>query len=292
MKKLLIGLGCFVFGVGISLAQNEKLDKLPAELNEKFTVKTVKYMAVFPGCEETDINDKEMLMQCFSQKLSALLSDRLSNFAKEMDKKGEVLANAKIAFVVNKEGKIIEIEALPEGSPSLKKAASEAMEKIAKKIDKIQPAAIEDGTPVNLLFQIPVRYFVQGESQLNKIPWNEYVVATIFDENHKYELRHDKKFVFKIYDVTNGQNSFIQDFKMLEEAYTTEPYASLLKNQSEKLMLAEKKVGDIFYRIYYNSKNSHRVDVYKMIGDQEVYLDTFNKADIQYISEYLKVVLR
>ncbi|HTO38859.1 MAG TPA: hypothetical protein VL021_10570 [Brumimicrobium sp.] len=136
--------------------------------NVNYSVRNVKDMAVFPGCEKF-AGDKNKLQQCLSQKLNDELNDQLADFAEVMNNRGETSAVAKISFVIDKSGKIIQVQAMQGGggyiNEQLGKEAEKAMQRIATRLASrgrlIQPAKLDDGSPVNLNFSIPVRFNLQ-----------------------------------------------------------------------------------------------------------------------------------
>jgi len=138
--------------------------KAPAPVGN-FTARQVSEMAVYPGCEKFK-GDKNKLQQCLSQKLNDELIDQLSDFADIMNDRGETQAVAKLQFVIDKSGKIIKVEPMKGGSVELGKESEKALERIASRLASrgkiIEPAKLEDGSPVNLVFQLPVKYQIQN----------------------------------------------------------------------------------------------------------------------------------
>lgn len=129
-----------------------------------FTAREVSEMAVYPGCEKFK-GKKEELQKCLAQKLNEQLGDQLSDFAETLNDRGESQAVAKLQFVIDKSGKIIQVKPMSGGSAELGRESKTALERIATRLSSsgktIQPAKLEDGSPVNLVFQLPVRYVVQ-----------------------------------------------------------------------------------------------------------------------------------
>lgn len=126
-----------------------------------FTVREVSQMAVFPGCEKFAGN-KTKLQTCLSEQLQKELGTQLNDFNDVAQRQGINEAVAKVQFVIDKNGKIIQVKALNGGNVELSKESKEALERIAKRMVQkgkyIQPAKFEDGTPVNLAFTIPVKF--------------------------------------------------------------------------------------------------------------------------------------
>jgi len=129
-----------------------------------FTARQVKDMAVYPGCEKFKGN-KDKLIQCFSEKLSGELNDQLSDFGEVLSSRGESKAIAKLQFVIDKSGKIIQVQPMKGSHADLGRESEKALERIATRLSSrgklIEPAKLEDGSPVNLQFQIPVTFKLQ-----------------------------------------------------------------------------------------------------------------------------------
>lgn len=167
--------------LGFENKEGEETDKIKEKPTEKekpkgdgegkkpaptgnFTAREVSEMAVFPGCEKFK-GKKEDLQKCLAQKLNEQLGDQLSDFAETLNNRGESQAVAKLQFVIDKSGKIIQVKPMAGGSAELGKESKTALERIATRLSSsgktIQPAKLEDGSPVNLVFQLPVKYVVQ-----------------------------------------------------------------------------------------------------------------------------------
>lgn len=133
----------------------------PEEEKTTYNAREVSMMAVFPGCEKFSSN-KEKSRECFAKKLQDELSIQLNDFGEVAEAKNIRQAVAKLQFVVDKSGEIIQIKSMNGGNAELSKESKEALERIAKRfIQKgklIQPAKLDDGTPVNLIFTIPVKF--------------------------------------------------------------------------------------------------------------------------------------
>lgn len=126
-----------------------------------YFVRDVAHMAVFPGCEKFAGNN-EKLQKCLSDQLHNELSGQLSDFEVIANRQGIDQAVAKIQFIIDKSGKIVEIKTLNGGNQELSKESRDALERISKRMIQkgkfIQPAKFKDGTPVNLIFTIPVKF--------------------------------------------------------------------------------------------------------------------------------------
>lgn len=274
--------------------KTESLDKYSVDdSKDKFTFREVAYMAIFPGCEKVDVNDKANLQKCLAKELNNRLGAKLENFAEELDKKGYTSAVAKLQFVIDKNGKIIQVKPMEEGNVELKEASKNALIEISNEIGKISPATLDDGMPVNLVFQLPVKYVIREETKLKDFDFTEIVIVTLKDGNHKYEIRENKRESnFKVYDLQNNNEEFLGKFNSFDEIMTLDPYKTLFASNLEKVLLAERKVDDQFYKIYYSPGQFQNVEVYKVLKDKEELMESLSQLDLQYSTLYLKIVLR
>lgn len=132
----------------------------PENTNRTMLPRDVTQMAIFPGCER-HADDKMKLQTCLSEKLQAELSTYMS-FDEIAQKQGINEASARVQFVIDKSGKIVDVKTLSGGNAELSNESKQALERISKKLIQkgkyIQPAKFNDGTPVNLIFTIPVRF--------------------------------------------------------------------------------------------------------------------------------------
>jgi len=126
-----------------------------------YKVREVTQMAVFPGCEKFTGNNGK-LQNCLAEQLQKELSSQLSDFEVVANRQGIHEAVAKVQFIIDKSGKIIEIKTLNGGNKELSEDSREALERISKRMIQkgkyIEPAKFKDGTPVNLMFTIPVKF--------------------------------------------------------------------------------------------------------------------------------------
>lgn len=138
----------------------------PAIVN--YSPRQVKDMAVYPGCERYE-GKKAELQKCMQQKLSDELGNQMSDFADVMNNRGETTAVAKVRFIIDKSGNIIQVSGIKGGNSrineDLAKEAELALQRIASRLARrgsIKPAKLEDGSSVNMQFEIPVRYNIQN----------------------------------------------------------------------------------------------------------------------------------
>jgi len=124
------------------------------------TARSATVMAVYPGCEKDAAKGKQQAIDCMSKKLTADLSDELSDFADIAERDGITNAAAKLNFQIDTQGRITKIS--PVGDAKLGPEAKKALERITAKQQKrgktIKPAESDDGRPAVLQFNIPVRF--------------------------------------------------------------------------------------------------------------------------------------
>lgn len=292
--KNLLSIIYLVFGLIFLKAQETKLDKFSLDIKDtsNFTARQVSKMVVFPGCERIDINNKKDLQSCLSQEINVLLEKKLGSFFDKMDNTGLTSAVAIVQFVVDKNGEIVQVKAMSGGNQELGIEVVKAMNSIAETTKKIKPATLEDGTPVNLVFQLPVRIALQ-DSKLGEFEWTENVIATFLSENRKFEVRQNpQEAVFKIYEINKDSEIFLGNFKSLHEILVLEPYQSLYQSSKDKFLVAEKQVNGVWYRLYHSTSKPDFIDAYQVNGNEEELLESFPKASLEYSSLYLKLILR
>lgn len=135
---------------------------------KNFTAREVKDMAIYPGCEKLK-GEKDKLQACMQKELQKELNDQLSDFAETMNDSGESRAVARVQFIVDKSGKITQIKAVEAGGSNINKKlateAEKAMQRISSRLTArgktIEPAKLEDGSSVNLVFVLPVTFQLQ-----------------------------------------------------------------------------------------------------------------------------------
>jgi len=271
---------------------NAQLDKIPVDVaREELTIKEVGFMAVFPGCERLNIHDKAALQSCMSKELSSLLTKEIESFSDKMDEQGLISAVAKVQFVIDKSGKLVQVKALTGGNAELGLFSEQGLKRIAQNIKKIQPAILDDGTPVNLVFQLPIK-FLLTDSKINEFDWNELVLVSLINENEKFEIRENvKEKKIKIYDVAHDQNLFLGNFNSFEEILALEPYRTMYF-QNERALVAEQKIDDTVYKLYYSKDHKDYFDAYKIVAGNEEFIESFPKENIEFSSIYLKLILR
>lgn len=126
-----------------------------------YTVREISSMARFPGCEKAGPGKKE-IQECMSAALERELSVQLEDFRRKANEEGLTSARTRLSFVVDKSGRIANVRAYDGGNEFLGREAKAALTRIADRMNKrkkyIEPARLDDGTPVNLNFTLPL-YF-------------------------------------------------------------------------------------------------------------------------------------
>lgn len=259
---------------------------------EVFHEDQIREMPVFPGCENKAATDKERQKTCISENLNEKLRSKLKNFGSRMEQLGWTVALAKIRFVISTRGEVVNLTAVEGGNPELSKVALEAMEKIVKEIGPIKPAKLEDGTQVNLLFELPIKYAIQNQQSVD-YKWDEIVRATLKGENKKYEIRESasRSNVFRIYEIQGRKETFIKEYKSIDQLMTEKEYQRL-QIFNGKILMAERQVGKDTYRIYFSPDSNDRLEAYKLVNGEEVLFEKFHKDNLQYSKLYLTLILR
>lgn len=133
------------------------------ETNTKviYNEREVARIPVFPGCEKAG-NSKEDLAACMSAALQRELNTQLGDFGEIAHRENITSAKAKLQFIIDKSGKIVQINAVKGGNTELSKEAKDALERISNRLVQkgkfIKPASLSDGTVVNMVFSIPVQF--------------------------------------------------------------------------------------------------------------------------------------
>lgn len=219
-----------------------------------FSSRQVEEMAVFPGCENVNPSDKNEMNSCLSQKLSEHLSKELIGFDEVMQQSGLSSAIAKIQFVISKEGIIIDINEMKGSNPVLAVAAVKALAKISEELPPIRPAKLKNGTPVNIVYQLPVKFKIEQENAetAQVYPVDEIVLFTLIDNKLRYEVRLFKNKDIRTYEVRNEEETYLGKFLSLGEVEQSEPYKSLINKErnSDKTLVADGFLDDGFFEIY------------------------------------------
>lgn len=276
-----------------------------AQNQQIYTFDKVEQMPVFPGCENFKPTQKKQITQCISNQLSALLEEELKDFEQIMFQSKLEEAKAYLQFIVSKEGVILNVSTLKGSNPILAESAIRAMENIAMSIPPIQPARLKNGTPVNLLFQLPLVYKVtlpdENQDQID-YPVDEIVLFTLkpTSTSIKYEIRLYKNKHLKIYEVNENQTIFLGKFLSFSEIERSEPYKSLIdiERKEKKTLVAEGTMDGQNYEIYLNNffdKNPKAkvfVEVFKIENNQRILVTKFDKESDFKQSPYVTLIYR
>lgn len=277
--------------------KTSEIDKYPVDVKieaaDNFTARQVSEMAIFPGCEQFAGTDKAELQKCFSQNITNLLVTKLENFAEKMTELKINSATSKLQFVVSKNGKLIQIQAISGGNNELGFASENALKEIATEIPAIRPALLEDGSPVNLVFQLPVRFQIQEDNpEEPQYEWNELVMTTLKDENSVYEIRLAKPETFKVYEITSNGQVFLGNYQAMYEILQNEPYKSLFEKQKAKILITEGTMKEVFYRVYSLKEDALHVHIYEVKDGKEALVEKINQKDFYYLPNYSELIIR
>lgn len=133
----------------------------PVVNNKVYNVREVSKVAVFPGCESSKYDEKALL-NCMSKELQLQLADYLSDFHEIANRYRINLAQTRLNFIVDKNGRITHIRTAQGNSPEFDKEAQKALDKVAKKLVQknqyIKAAELDDGSKVNMNFSLPIQF--------------------------------------------------------------------------------------------------------------------------------------
>lgn len=270
-----------------------------------YTMSKVHALPIMSGCEKKDPTDRKSMVTCISSNLNADLYKSMKGFDEIMKQSGIEKAEAIIQFLVSKEGVIIDISALQGSNPILADAAVLAFEKLAMDYPPIQPAKLKDGTPVNVIFQLPFEYVVPKTKEVikNDNPnAKEIVIFSLLPESnaYRYEVRLFKNKEIKVYEVNSTSEVFLGKYITLNELEQSEPYKTLLESarKQAKTLISEGIVDGEFYQVYVhnlfqNSKNkSVYVEVLKEVEGKFISVEKFEKESDFESSKYAPLIYR
>lgn len=264
---------------------------------QDYNYRTVNKMVVFPGCEDIDSNSKSKLQLCLQQKLTESLSQELSYFSDYMEESGMPTAFVKVRFIITREGKIKNINAVKGGTPELGKAAEKALTKIALELPPIQPATLTDGAKVNLIFELPIRYVLNEEEESNSLfdNYSERVVATLKSKIEVYEIRAKLKTnKYRAYEISTGKNVFLGEFQTIGELFSAEPYQTLLEEMlvTNKLLITEAYIEGELYRFYEQEKEKDKILCYKVENDEEIFEKEISWGEFLENPKYTELIMK
>ncbi len=270
-----------------------------------YSIQQVKDMAIFPGCGKISQSLKKELTNCLSQQLSERLIKELDGIEETLRKSNIYDASAQIQFIISKEGILLGSETLPGSNPVLADAALLAMDRISLELPPIRPAMLKNGTPVNLVLQLPVVFKLEKkpESVTSKsYPVDEIVLFTLLtnENNLRYEVRLFQNKDVKVYEIKNDQTEFLGKFLKLNEVENSEPYKSLINQckSDNKILMADGFLEKEFFEIYiYNlfdstHKNPIFVEVMKVDNQKRKLISKFEKESDFNESRFAPLIYR
>lgn len=266
-----------------------------------FTQREVISVPVFPGCEYIPIDDKVELTSCMREKISSILSEKL-DLEDILISEGIYNAAARIQFVVSKEGKIISVEALKGGNPILGDASVEIIKDISSTLPLMIPGKLENGEPVNMVFQLPVTYTVDLEEEV-VYPSDEIVLFTLLSEeepNLRYEVRFFKMKDIKVYEIADNKATYLGKFLSLNEVEESEPYRSLIQKSKKegKVLVADGMIDNEFYEVYIHNllkkkqNKSIFVEIVRVKNDKRRTVEKYEREDDFNKSRYAPLIYR
>ena len=270
-----------------------------------YTTQQVKEMAIFPGCGNISQSLKKELTNCLSQQLSERLMKEL-NGVEEILRKSDIYdASAQIQFIISKEGILLGSDALPESNPVLADAALVAMDRISMELPPIRPAMLKNGTPVNLVLQLPVVFKLEKKAESaasTSYPVDEIVLFTLVakEKNSRYEVRLFQNKDVKVYEVKDERAEFLGKFLTLNEVESSEPYKSLINQckSDNKILVTDGFLEKEFFEIYiYNlfdpaHKNPIFVEVMKVDNQKRKLVSKFEKESDFNESRFAPLIYR
>lgn len=244
--------------------------------NSDYTARQVYGMAVYPGCEEFQVEQKAELMKCMQKNLTEMLSDKFIDFDQVMKSFNTENAACRIQFVIDKNGKMVQIRPMETNNYLnllLGQFTVNEIESIAEQIPPIQPATLDDGSPVNLVFEIPVYYNfgkIKNPNPLSDYDFTEMVNYTLKSDLETFEIRIDGKTgKFKAYEISGDKAVFLGQFNSFGDVLQLEPYRSLYFSSGDKHLVTEKNTDGTVYRIYMKDSEPDRVFVYRLENNTE-----------------------
>lgn len=244
--------------------------------NSDYTARQVYGMAVYPGCEEFQVEQKAELSQCLSKNLTLKLTDLMNDFWMVLEDFNTEKAVCRIQFVIDKDGKMVDIRPMETNNylnQLLGLVSASSMRKIAEQIPPIQPATLDDGSPVSMIFVLPVNYQIEeikNPNPLSDYDFTEMVNYTLKSDLETFEIRIDGKTgKFKAYEISGDKAVFLGQFNSFGDVLQLEPYRSLYFSSGDKHLVTEKNTDGTVYRIYMKDSEPDRVFVYRLENNTE-----------------------
>ena len=126
------------------------IKEVPSTKPETPTVLNVEELPMFPACRGLSRNEQ---LKCFEEQMSKAVAKNAEY--PEIDRENGKQGRALISFIIDENGKIIDVKALDNknATPEMKIAA----EKAVRKVSKLTPAK-QGGKPVRIKYVIPVSF--------------------------------------------------------------------------------------------------------------------------------------
>lgn len=126
------------------------IKEVPSTKPETPTVLNVEELPMFPDCRGLSRNEQ---LKCFEEQMSKAVAKNAEY--PEIDRENGKQGRALISFIIDENGKIIDVKALDNknATPEMKIAA----EKAVRKVSKLTPAK-QGGKPVRIKYVIPVSF--------------------------------------------------------------------------------------------------------------------------------------
>lgn len=289
--KLFLMLFLLSIGLNGQVSTQTNEQKEGNESVEKPIKRSVVEMPVFPGCEKIDPKELKVMQRCMQQNLSNLLTEKLDKYNDEMEELGLSSLRTQVGFVVSNQGKIIQIEVKEGKNQSFNDAVKAAMIEISNELKPFKPAVFNEGVIAAMAFVIPIAFEFK-DSEIDLSEFNEMVIVSFKEGELIYELRQDKAFQLKAYEVNQGKTTFLGNYISMSEFVTTDPFFEIYQRDPQKLMVSEKLINGVNYRIYYSNLTSNYLDLYAIEGDEEVFLESLSSDRVEFSRLFLNILYR
>lgn len=253
----------------------------------------IKKMPVHPKCIKLNAENKNVMSSCLQRVLQKQLERELKSFWRTMDKKELKTASAKISFVISNKGKIINSEVVDSSFPPLGEHVKVVFNKIANETSYIQPGEDSNGKKVNMSFHLPVRYNILDDDEEEILALKEVVLATLIDENEKYEIRMNiltSKII--IYDISGKTPKYLNAYKNTLEALQLEPYKTLFLKMGNEILITEGQIKDQTFRVYTFIDQKDMLFIYRMDKGKEVFVRSLTREKFNSHKEFSQLIFR
>lgn len=160
MKKLIPILTLSLIAFGVLNAQEiprigEDSPTAPFSTNPEEEVIS---LPIYPACETIAGQDSIEIQRCFQNKIRTQIHDRLMMKAYELAELGMDRMTAVVIFVVNKEGRISNVQTESGNSTIYRRVVEEEMKQVAAHFPDVIPAKLANGDPVHYQYRVPVTF--------------------------------------------------------------------------------------------------------------------------------------